>query len=153
MHRLLIGLIITGILACNDQADTATERKNGFTPEIKTKEDSLYHDVMEGHDVGMAKIGKVRKYLDQSQQALDSINKLPAAKTDTTYRRALTNLHEDLKYADYSMNAWMEEFKVDSGTGNNELRIQYLQSEKEKVNKVKEHILRSLQRADSLFKK
>jgi hypothetical protein len=153
MHRLLIGIIITGMLACNDQAsDTAGERKNGFTPELKTKEDSLYHDVMQGHDVGMAKIGKVRKYLDQSQRALDSINKLPAAKIDTSYRRVLTNLHEDLKYADYGMNAWMEEFMVDSGTGNNDLRIQYLQSEKEKVNKVKEHILVSLQRADSLFK-
>ena len=45
----------------------------------------------------------------------------------------------------------MEEFKADSLKGNTELRAAYLQSEKEKVTKVKEAILGSLQRADSLF--
>jgi hypothetical protein len=148
MHRLLIGIIVTGMLACNDQP---AERKNGFTSELKTKEDSLYHDVMEGHDVGMAKIGKVRKYLDQTQKAIDSINKLPDTKRHKDYLQELTLLHEDLEFADGAMNTWMEEFKVDSGTGNTDLRIQYLEKEKVKVDKVKEHILTALERADSLF--
>jgi hypothetical protein len=47
----------------------------------------------------------------------------------------------------------MEGFKLDSGVNNKELRIQYLQSEKEKVTTVKEHILTALQQADSLLKR
>jgi paraquat-inducible protein B len=156
MHRFVLYIIITGLLAqaCQENhSHEATERKNGFTPELKTKEDSLYHDVMQGHDVGMAKIGKVRKYLDQIQHALDSLKKLPAKNIDAKYRQALTDLQEDLSYADFSMNKWMEEFKLDSAKDNSGLRIKYLQSEKEKVTKVKDGILTGLQRADSLLKK
>jgi hypothetical protein len=147
MHRILFAITITSLLACNEQP---AERKNGFTPELKTKEDSLFHDVMQGHDVGMARIGQVRKYIDQTQKAIDSINKL--SKPDEAYKQTLTELHNDLKTADSGMMAWMEAFKVDSGDNDRDLRIQYLESEKLKVEKVKEAILGSISRADSLFK-
>jgi hypothetical protein len=156
MHRFIVYISIAGILAqsCQDSHhhDTAT-RKDGYTTELKTKEDSLYHDVMQGHDIGMAKMGKLRKYLGQIQFSLDSLQKLPPKSIDTKYQQALVDLQEDLNYADYSMNTWMEEFKVDSGTGNADLRVKYLQHEKEKVTLVKDRILTGLQRADSLFKK
>ena len=156
MHRFIVYSIVIGLMAagCQDShSHDASARKDGFTPEMKTKEDSLYHDVMQGHDVGMAKIGKVRKYLDQIQHALDSMQKLPAKNVDEKYRQALVDLQEDLNYADYGMNTWMEEFKADSGAGHTDLRVKYLQSEKEKVTQVKDRILNGLQRADSLFKK
>ena len=156
MHRFIVFISIAGILAqaCQESHhhDAAT-RKDGFTTELKTKEDSLYHDVMQGHDIGMAKIGKLRKYLDQVLHSLDSLQKLPAKNIDAKYQQALVDLQEDLNYADYSMNTWMEEFKVDSGTGNPDLRVKYLQHEKEKVTLVKDRILNGLQRADSLLKK
>ena len=117
----------------------------------KNKEDSLFHEVMEGHDIGMARMSKITKYLTQIQKALDSINKLPAAKIDEHYQQTLIDLQEDLNYAEYGMNTWMEEFKIDSAKENKEKRIQYLESEKIKVLKVKEAILGSLQRADSIF--
>jgi hypothetical protein len=156
MHRFILYIVIMSLLAqaCQEnQSHEAGTRKNGFSTELKSKEDSLYHDVMEGHDIGMARIGKLKKYLGQVKQSLDSLQKLPAKKIDAHYRQALIDLQEDLNYADYSMNTWMVEFKADSGTGNPDLRLQYLQHEKEKVTKVKENILGSLQRADSLFKK
>lgn len=147
MHRLLIAIVITSWLACNEEP---AGRKDGYTPQLKTKEDSLYHDVMQGHDVGMAKIGKVRKYIDQTQKAIDSINKLP--KPDESYKRTLITLNDDLKTADSGMYAWMDKFRPDTLTDNKTLRIQYLESEKQKVEIVKENILNSLNRADSLFK-
>jgi hypothetical protein len=153
MQRSIFIIAIAGFLwiGCNDAGKSdATRRKNAFTPPA-TKEDSLYHDVMEGHDTGMAKIGKLRKYLGQVQKALDSINKLPSAKQDKQYQQALLDLQEDLNYADYSMNTWMEEFKIDSARNNAALRIRYLEEEKGKVTKVKENILGSLHRADSLL--
>ena len=145
-----IALLVFG--ACNNSDSNAqNERKDGFSNISKTKEDSLFHEVMESHDIGMARMSKITKYLTQIQKALDSINKQPAAKIDENYQQTLIDLQEDLNYAEYGMNTWMEEFKIDSAKENSEKRIQYLESEKIKVGKVKEAILESLQRADSIF--
>jgi hypothetical protein len=156
MSRLMMALISLGLftLACNNEASQGetTDRKDGFTPVLKTKEDSLYHDVMQGHDAGMAKVGKLRKNINETQRLLDSLNKLPAKKINTVYKESLTNLNTALNNANNEMNSWMDGFKVDSATNNTELRIKYLQEEKEKVTVVKEHILSSLQQADSLLK-
>jgi hypothetical protein len=50
------------------------------------------------------------------------------------------------------MNKWMDEFNMDSAVNNMEQRIKYLTDEKMKVGKVKESILGSLHKADSLLK-
>jgi len=153
MKKLILVITATIALlvfaACKDNKQN--NRKDGFSDVSKNKEDSLFHEVMEGHDIGMARMIKITKYLTQIQKALDSINKLPAAKIDEEYQQALIDLQEDLNYAEYGMNTWMDEFKHDSAQENKEKRIQYLESEKIKVVKVKEAILGSLQRADSIF--
>ena len=150
MLRVLVITCLVAV-ACNNAA-TDTPRKDGFDTKLVTREDSLHHDVMEGHDVGMAKIGRIRKYLVRIQHELDSINKLPAKQQDKQYQQNLVDLQEELNYAEYGMNTWMEEYKDDSAKGNETLRIKYLESEKEKVNTVKKQILEGLQRADSLLK-
>lgn len=156
MPRSLIVMVCLGMLttACNNNSSSneAADRKNGFTPVLKTKEDSLFHEVMQGHDAGMAKIGKLRKKIDETQRQLDSINKLPAKSVNASFKQELTTLHKELSDANNEMNTWMDGFKADSATGNTDLRIQYLQQEKDKVAVVKEHILSSLQKADSLLK-
>jgi paraquat-inducible protein B len=156
MLRLIIALISLGLfsMACNNGAsqDETTDRKDGFTPVLKTKEDSLYHDVMKGHDAGMARVGKLRKNINETQRLLDSLNKLAAKNINTSYKQSLTNLKTALNNTNNEMNTWMDGFKVDSATNNTELRIKYLQEEKEKVTVVKEHILSALQQADSLLK-
>ena len=147
-----IALLVFG--ACkNSDSSEQNERKDGFSNIPKNKEDSLFQEVMEGHNIGMARMIKITKYLTRIQKALDSINKLPAAKIDEEYQQALIDLQEDLNYAEYGMNTWMKEFIADSAKENKEKRIQYLESEKIKVVKVKEAILGSLQRADSIFRK
>jgi hypothetical protein len=108
---------------------------------------------MEGHDAGMARMGKISKYLARVQNSLDSMNKLPAAKVDIKYKQSLIDLQEKLKYAEYGMNTWMEGFRVDSAKDDKEKRIQYLEEEKVKIQKVKETILEILGRADSVFAK
>jgi hypothetical protein len=146
----MFSLII--FLACGNGTDGEEKpRKDGFSDSPKNKEDSLFHEVMNGHDIGMARMGRVSKYLARIQHALDSINKLPETKIDADYQQSLIDLQEDLNYAEYGMNTWMDGFKIDSAKGDMEKRIQYLQGEKEKVMKVKEAILGALQRADSIF--
>lgn len=154
MPRIHILIVSIGVLtiACNNHSSSeATDRRNGYEPVLKTKEDSLYHEVMKGHDAGMAKIGRLRKNIDEVNNRLDSINKLPAAKVNASYKESLVRLQKQLNDADNEMNTWMDEFKVDSAANNPGLRIEYLQQEKDKVTVVKQHILSSLQTADSLL--
>lgn len=152
MKLLLALAVIFHFTSCKNSAKTE-ERKDGYTVVLKTREDSLYHDVMQGHDIGMAKIGKLKKHLKQVQDELDSLNKLPRVKIDRNYQHALIDLQEDLNYADYSMFTWMDEFEADSAKDDKSKRLAYLESERIKVEKVKENILTSVQRADSLLTK
>lgn len=149
-------LLASGILvltACNNSGDEhAGHRMDGFSATAKTPEDSLFKLLMEGHDVGMAKMGKIKEAQKQAQAALDSLNKTTGAGKEAL-QQALMDVQEDLNYAEYSMNTWMEEFNVDSAKDNQEVRLSYLKSEQEKVDKVKGAILESLRVADSLFKK
>lgn len=155
MHNkinLFIAIACLLIMACND-TPTDTPRTDGFSAKPITREDSLHKEVMDGHDVGMAKMGRIRKYLAQVQQQLDSIGKLTVKQQDKQYLQSLTALQQELKNAESGMNTWMDEYKDDSAKTNETLRIQYLQTEKEKVQAVKTRILQSLQHADSLLLK
>jgi len=144
-------LIVLFIIACKNNSTDLSERKDGYTPVLKTKVDSLFHEVMQGHDAGMAKMNRLRKYLTQVKQQLDSISKLRPAKINQSYRQSLQKLKEKLEYSENAMFTWMEEFKADSAKDNEEQRLLYLEAEKRKVTKVRDHILNSLQQADSLL--
>jgi hypothetical protein len=155
MTRLMIALVSLSLfaLACNNGADPgeAAEHKGGPRAP-KTREDSLFHDVMEGHDAGMAKTGKLRGGIKETRRQLDSIGKLPASKVNAAYKQSLTDLQTALNKANTEMNTWMEGFKVDTLSDNKELRIKYLEEEKVKVNGVKELIYAALNQADSVLK-
>jgi len=157
MSRFIIALISFGLLAgaCNDAShDEHAAHNTGYTaPVLKTREDSLFHEVMKGHDAAMAKIGKLRKNIDETTHRLDSLGKLPTKKVNAAYKQALTNLQTDLKNADEEMDSWMQKFKLDSAADNKELRIKYLEGERGKVVVVKEHIFSALKQADSLLMK
>ena len=145
-------LTLASFVACsNSSGGDEKNRKNGFGDSPKNKEDSLFNDVINGHNIAMARMDRVSNYLIKIQKALDSINKLPEAKLDANYQQSLIDLQEDLNYASYGMNTWMLGFKIDTLKGDKDKRIQYLEGEKEKVMKVKEDILGALQRADSIF--
>ena len=157
MSRLMIALVSISLfaMACNNEASSndAADRKNGFPPVPKTAEDSLFHDVMQGHDAGMAKTSKLRKNINETQRLLDSLNKVPTQKVNAGYKTSLTGLQTALKNANDEMMGWMDAFKPDSANNNKEMRLKYLQGEKEKVTVVKEHIFSALEQADTLLKK
>lgn len=120
----------------------------------ETEEQSLWKEVMDGHDIGMAKMGKLTRAEQASRRLIDSIEKLPAKAKQAAIplKLKLDSLQKDLKNAELAMNKWMEEFNIDSATNDMEKRIEYLKSEKLKVSTVKESILSGLQKADSLLK-
>lgn len=140
------------IISCNDSKTSHNGPDQNNKP--KTQADSLYKDVMNGHDIGMAKMGKLTRAEQTTRRLLDSIEKLPAKAKQAAVplKIKLDSLQKDLSYAEFAMNKWMEEFNMDSAVNNVQERISYLSSEKLKVSKVKEAILGSLQKADSILK-
>lgn len=153
LTNVLAGMVVLTLLACNNekkQDDHSGHKKN----EPKTQSDSLMADVMDGHNVGMAKYSKLQAMEKKVKAALDSIAKLPAkTKQDLApYKAKLESVAADLSYAIFAMDKWMEEFDMDSAKDNIEARVRYLLDEKMKVGKVKSAILNSLSRADSLLK-
>ena len=149
MNYLLGLLFLTALLfAC---ADPAADRKNGFSDPVVSKEDSLLKEVMEGHDLAMAKMSKIFKYKKRARATIDSMVQVPAAKKDLDKISVYRGLLDQLTDADISMNQWMDGFKRDSATGNPPVRIEYLEQERMKVLMVKQKIFNSLALADSLY--
>lgn len=148
MNKFLSLLLVSSaiFMACNDAAE-----KKG---QEQVLADTLLKEVMDGHDIGMARMPKLDKAQKQAQQLLDSLGKLPAAaqKASALFKNRLDSLLNDLNYADFAMNKWMSEFNYDSAKNDVQQRVKYLTDEKLKVEKMKEAILNSLAKADSLLK-
>lgn len=141
-------LVLAAIFAMSCGNDSGQIKRS------KTQLDSLLDDVLEGHNIGMAKLGKLTRAEQTTKRLLDSIAKLPgkARQAAEPIKVKLDSLKNDLSYAEFAMNKWMDEFNVDSAIDNEKERIKYLEDEKLKVTKVKEAILSSLHKADSLLK-
>ncbi len=149
-----MGLSVLG--ACQSSSDNSSDHSAHSAMEApKTPADSLYRQVMEMHDLVMPKMGKVRGAQKRAQALLDSIGSLPtrSAATLTPYKKELETLVSELNYADYAMDQWMMEFNLDSGKNNIEIRLAYLRAELDKVSKVKDAVVNSLAKADTLLKK
>lgn len=153
IYSLLLIAALSGMVACNNEKKNDDHSGHGkITPQ--TQEDSLMADVMDGHNVGMAKYSKLQAMEKKVKASLDSIRKLPAKAQQelAPYKAKLDSAAADLSYAIFAMDKWMEEFDMDSAKNNLEARIRYLLDEKMKVGKVKEAILNSLAKADTLLK-
>lgn len=149
MKNALIAIVLISLLSCKEKQEERV-RTDGFTPILKTAEDSLYHEVMEGHDVGMAKMGKISKYLRETGRIIDSIKALPANDAAKKQLGQYEALQKELQQADDDMSNWMLNFKADTLERKPE-RKAYLESEKVKVQKVKERILRAVENGGRLL--
>lgn len=135
-------------MSCKEKEEQV--RTDGFTPILKTTEDTLFHEVIEGHDIGMAKMGRISKYIRQSEQMIDSLKKLPATSANKKMISGFEELKIQLREADDEMFDWMRNFKADTLEGNPE-RISYLKKEKIKVEKLRMKILEAVAAGDSLL--
>lgn len=152
-----VSFLSLSVLACNNanQHEHEGQHDHGKDEKPLTLADSLYNEVMAAHDAVMPKMGKVRGAQKRAQELIDSISGLKGQdlKANQQWKKELEQLVSDLNYADYAMDQWMTDFNMDSGSTNQEVRTKYLSDEKGRVTKVKEAILNSLAKADSLLKK
>jgi len=139
--------VILVATACNNNA----EKKDN---PLKAQADSLYKEVMEGHDIAMPKSMRIPKLQKAAQHMIDSIAALPEKLRlgAAPLKTKLEELLNELGNADNAMNTWMSEIDFDSAANNLEQRIKYFTEEKIKVGKVKEVVLNSVAKADSLLK-
>lgn len=149
MKKLLLSFFAGSLLilaACNNETKIADD--------LKVKADALEKEVLEGHDIAMPKSMKIPDIQKKAQALLDSIGKLPvkAQEAAAPLKTKLEEVKKDLSYAENAMDKWMTEYNFDSAKNNLEQRIKYLTDEKLKVDKVKEAVLGSLAKADSLLK-
>ncbi|MFC0773741.1 viral A-type inclusion protein [Terrimonas alba] len=148
---VILFIVAAFFISCNDSEN----KKSGpAEAQPRTEAQILWKEVMDGHDIGMAKMGKLTRAEQATRRMIDSIEKLPAKAKQAAapLKLKLDSLQKELSYAEFAMNKWMEEFNIDSAENDMKKRIEYLKSEKLKVSKVKESILTGLQKADSLLK-
>jgi len=138
------------LISCNN-SNTATKNNN----KTESESDSLMHEILKQHDVGMAKMNKISTTKNRIQQALDSIAKLPTdlQKKSVQYRMQLDSTFNWLTFADRHMETWMNEFNMDSLKDNKEEQVKYFESEKKKISQVNQEMIGSLRKADSLLAK
>jgi hypothetical protein len=132
--------------ACNNSA--SEDRA-----EVRTQADSLADEIDDGHNKGMARMASLTRAQQRVKQLLDSISKLPARAKQQSgpFQAKLSDLLNELNEADSAMTKWMNEYKWNQRFNSVEERIKYLEPEKKKVNEVKESILNSIHKADSLL--
>jgi hypothetical protein len=152
MKKVLFILTAFSILHFSCGNSASDEKKTSGQKE--TLADSLENQVMDGHDVGMRKYKDLKNSKYRAEQMLDSISRLPASEQQAAglMKTRLQSIILDLSDAKDAMDKWMDEYNHDSATDNLEARIKYLEGEKVKVEKVKDAILNSLARADSVLK-
>lgn len=128
---------------------------NSKSPETKSKSkvDSLMDDIMANHGTGMAKMNKISVVQGQMQHLLDSITGLHRGsnKENTVLKTDLDSLLAHLRSVESRMNQWMDEFNMDSLENKPEERIQYLESERQKTEMMKNDMISLLQKSDSLL--
>jgi len=144
-------LFVLLLISCNS-SNTSTPSNNKT---VESTSDSLMHEILKQHDIGMAKMNKISSTKNRIQQSLDSVSKLPfnLQNKSVQYRMELDSVFNWLTFTGSHMETWMNEFNMDSLKDDREKQIKYLESEKIKISQVNDEMIRSLHKADSLLQK
>lgn len=145
MTKVLAIIALLAVLTSCGNNTTPVENSGGNNASIpRTLSDTLYREVMKGHDVGMAKMGELKRYQQLLRQKADSIGQ---AKNGDSHKSVLNSVLEELAQAETLMNQWMVEFEPDHAGSTEEEKASFYLSEKEKIDTVTARILRSIEKA------
>ena len=150
--------LFIGLTSCNDSGD---KKAGSVSGNLKAQADSLENEVLKGHDITMPKSMKIPDLQQNIKRLIDSIDKLPAKAKEaaSSYKAQLQSMDKELGDAYTSMDNWMEAFgqrmqelNSDSLKTHYEEKVKYYSQEKLKIDKIKDAVLGSVQKADSLLK-
>lgn len=145
----IIVLIIAGAVAlsCNNGSSSGNPEQQHNASIPKTLSDTLYQEVMKGHDVGMAKMGEIARYQQLVKQKKDSLS---AVNSEAGLRAILDSTLEELTLAEELMNRWMRDFEPDNAGATEAEKISFYRHEKEKIDTVNARIFTSLEKANQI---
>lgn len=142
----LLGLIFS----CNNNNATKVEDRQQNNASIPlTLSDSLYKEVMKGHDSGMLYMGPMMKYKALLKQQMDSLATVKTKNADLL--KKLAAVSDSLNSADEMMNDWMREFDPEKAGKTEADKVAFFKAEKEKVDNVKAKISSSIQQAELIL--
>ena len=155
MKRIFFASLATAVFfftACKN-----ADKKGGDKISDKSLQetaDSLYQQVIDIHNEGMAGWMKIEKKQEMIKHLLDSVEALPAKMKAGAgpYKEKLNEAFGNLTTAYDEMDKWMPTLNLDSAKDNLEQRINYFTGEKLKAESINQAIFNSLQKADSLLK-
>lgn len=117
--------------------------------EQKEQKDALMAEVMAAHDEVMPKMGELRKTAKALQARADSLGALTgqdfAAEISTLRQTA-----ERIEDANEGMMEWMRQFEMPDNEAPIAEVLVYLKDQKEKIDKVKDDMLKSLEEGKAL---
>ncbi len=120
------------LFACNNGSSDDAYQNNSSIP--KSKSDSIYKSIMDGHDLAMKKMGTIARYTSLIKQYQDSLNK--TGSKDILMTAALDSALQGLTAADEAMNKWMVEFDPDKAGTEEPAKLQFFTTEMEKITAV-----------------
>lgn len=123
--------------------------------EDRSSVEKLEKEVFAVHDEVMPKSGKLLELQEQVSQDIASTDSLFKLKASPTLEKRKANglaLSEALKDADSAMMDWMHHYKADSlKTLKITDALQYLETEKVKINSVRDKMLQSMNQAQTFL--
>ena len=135
--RKLFPIIFTIILFTGCGQSNTAEQAEETTA---STEDELYQKVMAIHDEVMPKMNDIYKLKKELEKEIAESPDLVEER-----KQAIENRINQLNEASESMMQWMRDFDPESFKQNEEEYLKYLNDELEKVNKVKDTMLKALE--------
>jgi hypothetical protein len=138
--RLIIFTLCIALVSCGKSGHENHEDHDGGAGE--NPEQGLYDDVMKLHDEGMAKMDEIYKLKEELKEQISSAPELVEEKRKDIEAKILK-----LDSAQKGMMVWMRSFNPDVDSLDEQEYHKYLESEMEKVKKVKDDIFEAIARA------
>lgn len=127
------------MMSCGKTSSTDQVEETASSPE-----DELYQKAMAVHDEVMPKMNDIYKLKKQLEEEIKNSPDMVVEKKQTIEIRI-----KQLNTASESMMQWMRDFDPEGHKADKKEYIEYLKSEIEKVNKVKEDMLTALEEKDN----
>jgi hypothetical protein len=135
MIKGLVLLSMTALLfSCGSGSQSPADAGQNNSSVPKSKSDSMYKAVMDGHDAAMRKMGEIAKYSTLIKQYKDSLQK--SGSKDALKESALDSALQGLTDAEDAMNKWMVAFDPDKAGAAEESRLAFYTGEEEKITAV-----------------
>jgi hypothetical protein len=148
MKRLIVLSVLASSLifsSCQKSNDNTHEGHDAHAQDkTETSEnEKLYNEVMKVHDEVMPKMNDIHKLKMSIREKIEKNPNLPK-----TERLKLDAMYAKLDSANEGMMVWMREFRPLPDSVGEEKAKQYLQNEMERVNKVRENMLKAIESAE-----